>query len=191
MAAAEAIVVGAGIAGVMTALSLQEHGIQVHLIDRWEPGHPRATSSDYNRIFRAIHGKDALYTSWAREARLKWLALQDLLKMQIYVENSVLTLAAEGHTDWEDSTLPTFERLSVPHVKFGVDELRIRFPAVRRRQDRLWDLGAGSRDASGSSHRGCVRRSFSQPGRDDCHGGALPATGQNGCISTASRLPPT
>ena len=53
----EVIVVGAGIAGVTTALELRRRGASVTLIDRWEPGHSRASSTDYNRVFRSIHGK--------------------------------------------------------------------------------------------------------------------------------------
>ena len=69
------IVVGGGIAGSMTALHLQRRGEQVTLIDRWEPGHPRAASSDYNRVIRAISGRDEFYTRWARESRARWLEL--------------------------------------------------------------------------------------------------------------------
>ena len=73
----EAIVVGGGISGLMTAISLARRGVKVDLIDRWEPGHARATSSDYNRVIRSIHGRDKFYTRWAREARLGWLELEE------------------------------------------------------------------------------------------------------------------
>ena len=82
----EATVVGAGIAGVTTALSLLRKGCRVTLVDRWEPGHARASSSDYTRILRAIHGRDELYTRWVREARLRWLELQAELGSTLYVE---------------------------------------------------------------------------------------------------------
>lgn len=124
----EAIVVGAGIAGVMTALSLLRKGASVTLIDRWEPGHPRASSSDYNRIFRSIHGKDEFYTKWVREARLRWMELQEEMGVKLYHECGALILAGEGHTDWEDATIGTFEKLGVPHFKIGTDEIRVRFP---------------------------------------------------------------
>ena len=113
----EATVVGAGIAGVMTALSLLRKGCRVTLVDRWEPGHARASSSDYTRILRAIHGSDELYTRWVREARLRWLELQAEIGSALYVECGALVLAGEGHTGWEDSTFPTFERLGVPHFR--------------------------------------------------------------------------
>lgn len=124
----DAIVVGAGIAGIMTALHLLRKGASVTVIDRWEPGHPRASSSDHNRVFRSIHGKDEFYTNWVRDARLRWLELQGEMGCTLYEECGAIVLAGEGHTDWEDATVPTFEKLGIPHFKFGVDELRVRFP---------------------------------------------------------------
>ena len=97
MARPDAIVVGAGIAGICTALELQRRGMAVELMDRWEPGHPRAASSDYNRIIRAIHGRDEFYTKWVREARLRWMELQREVGHTLYYESGALILATEGH----------------------------------------------------------------------------------------------
>ena len=124
----DVIVVGAGIAGVMTALSIRRKGYPVKLIDRWEPGHPRASSTDYTRVFRMIHGADHLYTNWAREARIRWMELQAEMNQTLYVECGALVLATEGNSEWEDATFPTFEALGVPYFKFDVSELALRFP---------------------------------------------------------------
>ncbi len=122
------VVVGAGIAGVMAALYARRRGHSVTLIDRWEPGHARASSTDYTRIIRTIHGPDRLYTQWVREARLRWMELQEEIQERLYVECGTLVLAARGNSDWEDSTLPVFDSLGVPYFKFGVEELTMRFP---------------------------------------------------------------
>ena len=129
----EVVVVGAGIAGVMTAASLLRKGCRVQLVDAWEPGHSRASSSDYTRLLRAIHGSDELYTRWAREARLRWLELQEELGCVLYEECGALILAGEGRSAWEDATLSTFGRLGVPHLRLDVDEVRLRFPQFRCR----------------------------------------------------------
>ncbi len=125
------IVVGAGIAGTMTALSLQRRGHSVTLIDKWEPGHPRASSTDYNRVIRAIHGRDEFYTRWAREARLQWLELQEETGQRLYYECGALILATAGHCDWEDATCETFSKLGVPHHRFDQRELAVRFPQFK------------------------------------------------------------
>jgi len=124
----EVIVVGAGIAGVMTVLHLLRKGASVTLIDRWEPGHSRASSTDYNRVYRCIHGADEFYTLWAREARLRWLELQEEIGWQLYYECGALILATEHHCHWEDATAETFEKLGVPFHKFSRDEVAVRFP---------------------------------------------------------------
>ncbi|MCY3874996.1 MAG: FAD-dependent oxidoreductase [Rhodobacteraceae bacterium] len=124
----EAIVVGAGIAGAMTALALLRKGCSTTLIDRWEPGHVRASSSDVTRILRMIHGRDELYTEWVREARLRWLELQEEMNCTLFVQCGALILAGRKHTAWEDETLVTFEKLGVPHFRLGSGELEKRFP---------------------------------------------------------------
>lgn len=124
----EAIVVGAGIAGTMTALSLARRGVKTKLIDRWEPGHSRASSTDYNRVIRAIHGRDEFYTKWAREARLRWLELQAETGQKLYYECGALILATKGHCHWEDATAETFTKLGVPFYRFSQDEVATRFP---------------------------------------------------------------
>lgn len=125
------IVVGGGIAGTMTALSLQRSGVQVTLIDRWEPGHARAASTDYNRVIRAISGRDEFYTRWARESRQMWLELQAETGQNLMYECGALILATQGHCDWEDATAATFDTVGVPYYKFSQAEISSRFPQFR------------------------------------------------------------
>ena len=131
MAPSNIIVVGGGIAGTMTALELQRKGEQVTLIDRWEPGHSRASSTDYNRVIRAISGRDEFYTRWARESRLRWLELQAESGQNLMYECGALILATEGHCDWEDATSQTFDTVGVPYFKYSQSEVQQRFPQFR------------------------------------------------------------
>ena len=124
-------VVGGGIAGAMTALHLQRRGAQVTLIDRWEPGHSRAASTDYNRVIRAISGRDEFYTRWARESRARWLELQEETKQNLMYECGALILATEGHCDWEDATSETFDRVGVPYYRYNLQDIRSRFPQFK------------------------------------------------------------
>jgi len=121
-------VVGAGIAGASTALSLVRRGASVTLIDRWEPGHARASSSDYNRVARAISGRDDFYTAWFRDARERWIELEADTGQKLYYENGALILATEGHCHWEDATPATYEKVGVPYYRFAADDIRHHFP---------------------------------------------------------------
>jgi glycine/D-amino acid oxidase-like deaminating enzyme len=131
MARNSIVVVGGGIVGVMTALTLQRRGERVTLIDRWEPGHARASSSDYNRVIRAISGRDEFYTRWARESRARWLELQAETGQNLMYECGALILATEGHCHWEDATSETFDRVGVPYYRFDRREVEVRFPQFR------------------------------------------------------------
>ncbi|MEX0286022.1 MAG: FAD-dependent oxidoreductase [Paracoccaceae bacterium] len=125
------IVVGGGIAGAMTALHLQRRGEQGTLIDRWEPGHSRAASTDYNRVIRAISGRDEFYTRWARESRARWLELMAETGQNLMYECGALILATEGHCHWEDATSETFDKVGVPYYRLGPDDIRARFPQFK------------------------------------------------------------
>lgn len=168
------IVVGGGIAGAMTALHLQRRGdVQVTLIDRWEPGHARAASTDYNRVIRAISGRDEFYTRWARESRARWLELQAETGQNLMYECGALILATAGHCDWEDATSETFDTVGVPYHRFDPDAIRARFPQfkVDEISYALFEPEAGLlmahrcvlttvklfRDAGGTVTRGTVR----------------------------------
>jgi len=131
MSKSNIIVVGGGIAGAMTALNLQRRGENVTLIDRWEPGHARAASSDYNRVIRAISGRDEFYTRWARQSRQMWLELQAESGQNLMYECGALILATAGHCDWEDATSKTFDRVGVPYYRFSQSEVKERFPQFK------------------------------------------------------------
>ncbi|MBL4767220.1 MAG: FAD-dependent oxidoreductase [Rhodobacteraceae bacterium] len=128
---AHIVVVGGGIAGAMTALHLQRRGEQVTLIDRWEPGHPRAASTDYNRVIRAISGRDEFYTRWARDSRQRWLELQAESGQNLMYECGALILATEGHSDWENATTDTFDKVGVPYQRYSQADIKSRFPQFR------------------------------------------------------------
>lgn len=128
MPQSEIIVVGAGIAGASTALSLRKRGASVTLVDRWEPGHARASSTDYNRVFRAISGGDEFYTRWVRDARIRWMELEAETGQKLYYENGALILATEGHCHWEDATPATFDRVGVPYTRFKSEDIKYHFP---------------------------------------------------------------
>lgn len=171
--AVEAVVVGAGIAGAMTALHLRRAGLSVRLIDAWEPGHARAASAGTHRLIRSTHGTDELYTLWSREARLRWMELSREVGRRLYYESGVVILAARDHSEWEDATQATLSRLGIPFFIVPPDEIPIRLPVVNPRGIAygLWEPEAGfimSKDAlvatvelfvseGGESVRGRVR----------------------------------
>src|SRR5579875_3331150 len=126
--AADAVVIGAGIAGASAALSLRRRGLEVTLVDAREPGHARAASAGDHRILRASHGSDELYPRWSREARLRWIELGAEVGMELFVQSGAVMLARAGHTDWEDASRRTLDRLGIPNFTVDAQELSVRLP---------------------------------------------------------------
>ena len=67
------------------------------------------------------------------------------LVKELYIECGALILAEEGHSTWEEVTMPTFDKLGVPYVRVGPDELPVRFPQFdfRKVAFGLWEPEAG------------------------------------------------
>src|SRR3954453_7031376 len=66
------VVVGAGIFGTWTALSLAQVGHQVTLLDREEAGNERSSSAGESRIIRSAYAADEVYTAMARRSLRLW-----------------------------------------------------------------------------------------------------------------------
>ncbi len=141
----DAVVIGAGIAGASTALTLRRRGLEVVLIDAHEPGHARAASAGDHRILRASHGSDELYTRWSREARLRWRELGAQVGQELFVQSGAVILARAGHSAWEDASRETLARLGVPSFVVDVEELALRLPLIDPRdlEYALWEPESG------------------------------------------------
>jgi N-methyl-L-tryptophan oxidase len=141
----DAVVIGAGIAGASTALSLRRRGLSVTLIDARAPGHARAASAGDHRILRASHGSDELYTRWSREARLRWMELGAEVEQELFVQAGAVMLARAGHTGWEDASRDTLAALGIPSFVADIDELRLRLPLIDPRglEYGLWEPESG------------------------------------------------
>ncbi len=72
-----AVIVGAGIMGVTTALELNRRGWRVRLLDAGPIPNPLAASTDISKVCRMEYGADATYMALAEEARTGWLAWND------------------------------------------------------------------------------------------------------------------
>jgi sarcosine oxidase len=109
-----AIVIGAGVFGASLADRLAREGWEVTLVDRFEPGHPRAESGGETRLIRCAHGPDDFYVRSARRALELWRELGE----GVLVESGVAWFArredaweADSERVLRDAGIPV-ERLS-------------------------------------------------------------------------------
>jgi glycine/D-amino acid oxidase-like deaminating enzyme len=75
-AVSDLIVVGAGLAGSAAAWAAARRGLDVVVLEAFEPGHPNGSSHGSARIFRRVYD-DPLYVRLTGAAREGWDALED------------------------------------------------------------------------------------------------------------------
>lgn len=109
-----AVVVGAGVFGLATALELRGRGWAVDLLDRAPPPHPDASSTDLSKIVRVDYGDDPFHVAFAEEAMEGWrrwnheapfpafqgsglLLLAESMEAGSFERESWETLTARGH----------------------------------------------------------------------------------------------
>src|SRR3954466_806361 len=71
----DAVVVGAGVFGLATALELARRGRAVTVIDRFGSGHPATSSTGASRSIRIAYA-EPFYVDLARDALARWASLE-------------------------------------------------------------------------------------------------------------------
>lgn len=141
---ATAVIVGAGVFGASTALSLARRGWKVTLIERATPGHVGASSGGESRLLRSSHGANRRYTGMAWDARAAWQRLEGESGRSLLVEAGVVWFARDER-GWEADSLRVCAELGVPVERLAADRVAELFPSVRTDDLAfgLWEPHAG------------------------------------------------
>jgi sarcosine oxidase len=124
------VIVGSGTFGASLAWWLAREGVQVTLVDQFEPGDRRATSGGETRLIRCGHGEDEGYTASARRARTLWRELEQESGADLLIECGLVWFArrADG---WEAACEATMRAQGIPVERLSVDEGARLFPSFR------------------------------------------------------------
>jgi glycine/D-amino acid oxidase-like deaminating enzyme len=123
------VVVGAGVFGAWTALTLLERGAKVTLLDAYGPGHPRATSCDEVRQIRMSYGDREVYTRSAVHALQLWKAREQEFGRKLVFPGGRLVMRRAWNKELEDQKA-IFDRLSLPYEVLQPEEMTKRYPQV-------------------------------------------------------------
>jgi sarcosine oxidase len=120
-----AIVIGAGVFGASLADRLARGGWEVTLVDRFEPGHPRAESGGETRLIRCAHGSDEFYARSARRAIELWRGLGE----GVLVESGVVWFARR-EDGWEAASARVLRAAGIPFQRMSREEGARMFPSL-------------------------------------------------------------
>jgi sarcosine oxidase len=114
--------------GASLAWVLARDGIEVTLVDQFEPGDPRTTSGGESRLIRCGHGPDPGYTASARRARTLWRELEAESGEQLLIECGLAWFAhrADG---WEARSAETMAAQGIPHERLAPEDGARLFPS--------------------------------------------------------------
>jgi sarcosine oxidase len=124
------VIVGAGTFGASLAWWLARDGVQVTLVDQFEPGDRRATSGGETRLIRCGHGADAHYTASARRARTLWRELEAESGVDLLIECGLVWFA-HGADGWEAASEATMRAQGIPVERLSPEEGARLFPSFR------------------------------------------------------------
>lgn len=99
------VVVGGGVVGLLAAVEATREGHQVTLVEQGDLPNPRASSSDEQRIMRALHPGDEATTAAAARAGERWGELERLVGTRCLVRNGALTVVPGERLDGIASAL--------------------------------------------------------------------------------------
>jgi glycine/D-amino acid oxidase-like deaminating enzyme len=120
-----AVVIGAGVFGAAVADRLAREGWEVTLVDRFEPGHPRAESGGETRLIRCSHGPDEFYARSARRAIELWRELGE----DVLVESGVAWFARR-EDGWEADSERVLRNAGIPVERMSPEAGARLFPSV-------------------------------------------------------------
>ena len=103
--------------GASLADRLAREGWEVTLVDRFEPGHPRAESGGETRLFRCSHGPDAFYARSARRALAHWRELGE----EVLVESGMAWFARR-EDGWEADSEEVLRAEGIPVERLAPEE---------------------------------------------------------------------
>lgn len=129
----EVAVIGLGGVGSAAFAALAERDVDVIAVDRWTPPHEMGSSHGQSRIFRVAYFEHPDYVPLARDAREKWLQLQEVSKDRVFIQSGGAWIGPEDCRVVARSRHAAEEH-GLKYEMLGPDEVGDRWPALRMPQ---------------------------------------------------------
>ena len=130
------LIVGGGIFGISSAVTLAERGHKVGLINPDKIPHHLAASTDISKAVRMEYGSDTEYFEMAEECIRGWREWNELFDEEVYREVGFLMLSKSSFDDNESSYEQSSYRQLVDHgyepERIKGDEISKRFPILKK-----------------------------------------------------------
>lgn len=123
------VVIGAGVFGTCTALTLRERGHKVTLLDAYGPGNSRSASGDESRHIRAGYEERELYAAWSMKSMALWKEREKEFKRRFLYPAERLQLA-NTLDNGLGAQRAIFDKLRIPYDILTQSELQKLYPQI-------------------------------------------------------------
>ena len=123
----DVVVVGGGAMGSAATWALARRGVEVALLERFQPGHANGASHGASRIFRLSY-PDAVYIRLAQEAEALWRELESLTGTELLTITGGVDHGSDPRLDELAAGLAA---AGVPSTWMAPDEAAQRWPGLR------------------------------------------------------------
>jgi glycine/D-amino acid oxidase-like deaminating enzyme len=122
-------VIGAGVFGAWTALTLSRTKRSVVLVDAYGPGNARASSGGESRLIRMGYGPDELFTRWSARSLVLWQELFRQTGQPLFVPSGILWMITE-EDDYTRAAKETLSRAGIRYEWLARAEMEHRWPQI-------------------------------------------------------------
>lgn len=123
------LIVGGGIAGLLTAWALGRRGVGVTLFEQGPLPNPRCSSFDEHRIIRHAYGRMEGYARLMPGTFALWERLWGDLGARHYEPTGATTFMRDDH-DWYEPSVRSLEELGIGYREVPLDAVPGRYPMV-------------------------------------------------------------
>ncbi|SEN89536.1 N-methyl-L-tryptophan oxidase [Amphibacillus marinus] len=126
----DVIIVGAGAMGLATGYYLTQKGVQVLMLDAYDPPHEQGSHGGETRLIRHAYGEGRGYTPLAIRSQGLWDELQQLVRLPILKKTGVLSFAQTESSFIKEIQASAHDH-HLPLQLYNHEQLKQRFAGLR------------------------------------------------------------